>query len=255
MFQMFVLETSSMCNRTCASCLRNSYSDRDAVASWFQSNYMPAQTVARLFTELVEMGYSGGVALNFYNEPLMDERLPEFARLAKSHGFSEVVVCSNGDLLTSDLAARLDGAVDLLKVATYNKGRRQRRRVQESLQRMFQKTRVRSTGGTHRTTHGSGLDDTPADISVLRDLPCKHASRNFIVNHRGDCLLCCDEIVPHFDLGNVHDTPLAELWYSDRRQQIIHNLRHPGGRGVWPYCRPCPRHPTNSRRYQVKVTQ
>src|SRR5689334_9206367 len=90
LFSELVIETRSTCNRTCDFCIRNSHPDREAVKPWFEEREMPADTVMRLFREAQAIGFRGVVCLQFYNEPLEDPRLPEFAALAKGMGFSYV---------------------------------------------------------------------------------------------------------------------------------------------------------------------
>jgi radical SAM protein with 4Fe4S-binding SPASM domain len=62
-----------------------------------------------------------------------------------------------------------------------------------------------------------------------------------IVDYRGEMLLCCEDITGGWDLGNVRDRTVAELWNSEKHQQILATLAEPGGREAYGFCRVCPR--------------
>jgi molybdenum cofactor biosynthesis enzyme MoaA len=118
LFRFLDLETISSCNRTCPTCIRNSHPDKKAISSWFEVNYLPLEVITEALDQCVALGFTGGVCLSHYNEPLMDERIAEIAALAKSYGqFSEVFMNSNGDFLTEELAKDLDGHLDKIIVS------------------------------------------------------------------------------------------------------------------------------------------
>jgi len=104
LFETLDLETISTCNRVCPTCIRNSHPDREAVASFFTPNYLPMDVIHEAFEQSIKMGFRGSVILSHYNEPLMDERLPEIAKLAKSYPFKSVFLNTNGDFITEELA-------------------------------------------------------------------------------------------------------------------------------------------------------
>lgn len=241
LFQIFELETSSFCHRTCKSCLRNSHPDRDAVESWFNQKFMPIETIHNLFGQLVEMDFRGDVCLQHYNEPLLDKRISEIARYAKSlNRFNSVFICTSADQVTEESAAELDGAFDHMFVALYMDEEKQKRRS-AFLDSVFKKTKLIYTHGTHIPTHFSPLFDVNTLAKDHRDRPCTLPQQRLIINHMGDCLLCCDDMVNNFDLGNIRDYSLHELWFNEKHQQIIRDLEVAGGRKKHPYCANCPR--------------
>lgn len=216
--------------------MRQTYPDRERINAWIGKNVkMPLPVIQRVLTELWEMGYRDAVGLNQYNEPLMDDRLPEIAKFARSLGFKRVLVITNGDLLTPGLAKELDGNVTHITVSGYDNTP-----SIEEMRGWFKNTYICVSGGQHRLSHYSPSPTLQAAIERFRGQPCFRHSRNFIVNHQGDCLMCCEEIVPQFDLGNVYEQPLASIWNGIRRQQIIRDLSEPGGRLKYAHCSICP---------------
>ena len=123
LFSFMDFETIGSCNRTCPTCIRNSHPDRNALASWFEPNYLPEDLIYDAIEQALAMGYRGPVCLAHYNEPLMDERLPTIARKVRSYSeLSTVHTNTNGDFITPELASELDGVLDYINVSLYMKG-------------------------------------------------------------------------------------------------------------------------------------
>lgn len=211
---------------------------------------MPMVVIQRVLTELWEMGYRQVVGFNNYNEPLMDKRLPDIARFARGLGFQKVRTITNGDLLTPALIRKLDGVVTHITVSCYDNI--------NSLKKicgLFQTTRISIASGQHRLSHFIPSGNLQKAIRIQRSQPCHWASRNFIVNHEGDCLLCCEEIVPHFDLGNVYRQRLSDIWHGRHRMNIIRDISRPGGRLKYEHCKTCPRGENLSRKLAVQPSK
>ncbi len=240
LFGQLEIETRSTCNRTCEACIRNSHPDRDAVAPWFEENEMPAETVMRLFNEAQQMGFRGLVCLQHYNEPLQDARLAMFGALAKGMGFSYVFTCTNADFLSEARAAELDGKFDEIIVALYM-GEPNKSKREAWVRTLFHKTKLSFTGGVFIPTHYSPLYPVASLAKKHAAHACSEPIRRMVINHRGDMLMCCDDMTGHFDLGNVRDRSLEELWYSERHQDLVLALERPGGRAAHPHCLSCPR--------------
>ena len=240
LFWQLEIETFSTCNRTCEGCIRNSHPDRDAVAPWFVPKELPFETVARLLREAQQIGFGGNVCFQHYNEPLQDSRIPEFGVLAKSMGFSHVYICSNGDYMNEARAAELDGVFDEIVVALYV-DEPQKSKREALIRTLFKKTRLSFTGGAFIATHFSPTFPVESLARRHSGHPCHEPLRRMIVNHRGDMLMCCDDMIGHFELGNVADHSIEELWFSERHQDMVLALQEPGGRSVHPHCLSCPR--------------
>jgi len=186
------------------------------------------------------MGFRGRVCLQHFNEPLQDSRLAELARMAKSVGaFAEVYANTNGDLLTPQRAAELDGAIDRLHIALYDGPKNERALRYLSY---FKRTTLTFTGGEHVVTHNSPFANLPDAITQCRKMPCEfECQARCIISYTGEMLMCCDDIAGAWQLGNVGVTPLKSLWYGDKHSSVVKALSLPGGREQYPLCRMCPR--------------
>ena len=240
LFWQLEIETKASCNRICEGCIRNSHPDREAVKPWFEANEMPTETLHRLLREAWEMGFRGGVCLQHYNEPLQDPRIGDFGALAKGMGFPHVFICTNADFMTEARAAELDGKFDQMVVALYMKEPVKSRR-QKWLSSLFAKTQLAFTGGDFIPTHFSPLFPVETMAMQHHGHPCSEPLKRMIVNHRGDMLMCCDDVTGNFNLGNIRDHSIEELWYGARHQDLVISLLQPGGRSVHRHCESCPR--------------
>lgn len=240
LFDELNIETQSTCNRTCPTCLRQSYPEQAALAERFAVHQMPSDLVCSLLDQAVALGFRGQVCLQHFNEPLQDERIAFFGHYAKRRGvFASVYLNTNGDYLTAERAADLDGAYDWLNVALYG-GDKVRRAARYS--DWFKRTRLTFTAGEHVVTHFSPFVNLQAEIDRVQRQPCeREAQMRCIIGYDGAMMLCCDDIGAQYDLGNAHDTSLHDLWFGERHTEILKMLRDPGGRLVYDYCRSCPR--------------
>lgn len=238
LFDELNIETQSTCNRTCPTCLRQSYPTRQP--DRFEPHQMPADLVLSLLEQAAAMNFRGTVCLQHFNEPLQDARIAEFGRYARAkHQFSEVYINTNGDYLTQERAAELDGAFDHLHIALYS-GDKPKRAAQYT--DWFTQTRLSFTMGEHVVTHFSPFCNLAEEIAVHVGQPCERESQlRCIIAWDGAMLLCCEDIAGVYDLGNAHDTALAELWFSPQHMEILQTLSQPGGRRVYDYCAICPR--------------
>ena len=233
LFDQLTIETQSDCNRTCNTCLRQSHPDgpRNGRAQ------MPTEMVFDLIDQGAALIPHGWLCLQFFNEPLLDERLPKFAAYARGK-YREVMVNTNGDYLSPEVAEQLDGTVDRLHVALYGGNKAGR---EASIRERFGQTRLTFTDGQHYITHYSPFTNLQEAIDECCVQPCvREVQLRMIVSYSGEMLMCCEDIAGEWDLGSAAQQPLQELWFSPEHRAALEELSQPGGRRHW-YCQICPR--------------
>jgi hypothetical protein len=192
--------------------------------------------------EVAEMGFTGGVCLSHYNEPLMDERIPEIASIVKSYGvFSPIFMNTNGDFLTEELAQSLDGVLDRIIVSLYMP---KPKRLERALwiNALFHKTDAQPlTESDHIATHFSPAFDVKALAEKHIDNPCGEPQVRVVINNQRQFLLCCDDVIGNFGLGTFPETSIKDYWFGEKHQKIVKDLMVSGGRRKHPYCATCPR--------------
>jgi len=242
LFSYIDFETNSDCNRVCPTCIRNSHPNKKKIAPWFEHNLLPIRVIKMALDQCAEMGFAGGVCLSHYNEPLMDERIPEIARLAKSYNqFYPITLNTNGDFITKDLAEELDGVLDKMIVSLYmEEPIKSKRKVW--IESLFNKTKPDvCTYTEHIATHFSPKFNVKALAEQNKNNPCGEAEIRVIINHRRQYLLCCDDVVGNFGLGYFPDIGIEDFWFGEPHRTIALNLRNVNGRLNHPYCSSCPR--------------
>ncbi len=159
--------------------------------------------------------------------------------MVKARPFSRVFFGSNADALSEELASQLDGILDELGVALYISESKIDERA-EWIKSLFQKTHVTVTNGNANPmiTHYSPLGDHKKLAEDHHTHPCRQPSKRMIINHKGEMLMCCDDLINNFELGNIHDNTLEELWFSEHHQDLVLSLNK--GRSH-PHCLSCPR--------------
>lgn len=228
------LETSSLCNRVCGTCIRNSHPDRKAMESWFQPNFMSMENIHEFVRQYVDMGFQSWVCLSYYNEPLLDPRISDIAKLFKKNGIEYVYIVTNGDILTKEIAERLDGVLDRITVSLY--GRKYRNSKKDEVRSLFKKTKV-WIKGQHIKTHFN------PNATPLLDNPCgqQRTSTRLVINHKCQYLMCCDDLTGEFDLGIFPEIDLKQYWFGEKHSTIMGDLQKQGGRKKYKFCQTCPR--------------
>ena len=91
-------ELNSTCQMSCAFCLHGS--------TQVEKSYLSFEQYKNVIKQGAEYGLCS-VKLNYINEPLMLDRLPEYIRYAKAHGVLNVYFATNGLLLDKERSMQL----------------------------------------------------------------------------------------------------------------------------------------------------
>ena len=114
LFTDIEIETINRCNGTCSFCPVN----RNVDTREFKK--MPEELFNKIIQELKEINYSGSVALYSNNEPLLDKRIYEFARITREElPNSYIYMFTNGTLIDMDKFLELMKYLDLLVIDNY----------------------------------------------------------------------------------------------------------------------------------------
>lgn len=240
LFNFIDFETISTCNRRCPTCIRNSHPDREAISSWFSYHLLPIDVIREALEQCARINFKGGVCLSHYNEPLMDERIPEIAQMVKSYGHF-VFLNTNGDFITEELAVKLDGVLDRMIISLYMDEPIKSQRA-EWLRTLFHKTELQiKINSEHMATHFSPKFNVSKLAKSYINNTCSEPTIRVIINHRRQYLLCCDDVIGNFDLGTFPEIGIEEFWFGERHTKIMNDLLENGGRKNYAYCSTCPR--------------
>ena len=234
------IETISSCNRVCPTCLRNSHPNKKEIASWFKTIHLGIDVIEEVLRQAKEIGFDGDIRLSHFNEPTMDERLPDIAQLVKDYGY-KAYINTNGDRITQELAKRLDEVFEEIIITLYMAEPVKSKRA-EWLSTLFTKAKiVIITQSDHIPSHYSPAFDVKGLADQYRENPCHEPEMRIIINHRRQYLLCCEDVVGNYGFPLFPDVGIADFWYGEQHQEIMRKLQKSGGRHWHSYCESCPK--------------
>lgn len=234
-FANIVIETFSPCNRTCACCPVGY--ERRPVAK------MSEQLFRRIIDQLARRRYRGEIALHFYNEPTLDDRLLDFIRYTHEKcPKSFVYFASNGDFMDierfRDFVRNGLSHVHLTQYDPQPKPTLQR--FLESLtneDRRHVSFGVRIADEVSRWSNRAGLVPSTRLPRSL-DRRCTRPDRQLVINAEGRVAQCCCDYRPAGDLGDAATGNVFDIWRSQKFRMIRASLRN-GNRSALELCRRC----------------
>ena len=267
LFERLIIESHSVCNRTCWFCPRTydrsgKYLDRRGKGV---VNRMPTAKVIDLLDQAQALTFKGRVAFHHYSEPLLDERNLMFAREARKRGMVPYLV-TNGDRLKGDAKLCQEVArvykhlvVGLYDYKTNNELEEAKRYWEEKLSvrnLVFSAVSPMGAKAAHSMAIPRALVPSDGRMAlpdlIYTNAPCQRPLVRMIIQHDGEVTNCCEDTHGEFCLGNVYESPLEAIWYSSRHVQIIEDL-FTGKRGKYKLCRNCPQAPTGPVPAGVKI--
>ncbi len=230
-FSRIEIETNTNCNRACRIC-PNSNSPRPL-------GLMSLDTYNLLLNQLSEIKYKGQLAPCFYNEPFLDDRLPELMRLArKKLPKAHLTIYTNGSLLTSsDLDILFDLGLDGMVISQYeeNLPKDNVDHIMANLPEILRsKIRYRVVTNDQFLTNRGGL------VKVRRAIKkrvCFQASTDATVDYKGNVLLCCNDYNCEHVFGNIEDKHIREIWNQPDYMKLRRDLRK--GNFTLDICKTC----------------
>lgn len=184
-----------------------------------------------ILDQLGHLNYGKKLTFHFYNEPLLDRRIYEFADYAAKMVPSAFrLLTTNGDLLDSErLRYLLDGRVSKVAVSAHDKETFVRFTKMKNALDEKERSRLeirqyfRVGEGKHaaRITNRAGNIDLDAggysSDEVVEAGPhgCNRIELN--IDYQGDVHPCCMDFSGEYVLGNVCQESLLDIWRSNIR--------------------------------------
>ena len=259
LFERLDVESQSNCNRSCWFCPRTydrsgRYLDGAGKAVM---NRMPTETILGVLDQAAALGFVGRVGFHHYSEPLLDKRNPMLAREARARGM-QPYLHTNGDVLKRNdrLCDEVVGVYELIVVGLYDyesdeELEQDKRYWRERLAgaKSLDFSSIGPSGARSARSMGIPRALVPTDPRIavpdltFANAPCHRPLIRMIIRHDGEMLNCCEDVHGAWGLGNVHQSSLEELWFSERHARIVGDLLA-GHRERHALCRRCPLSPT-----------
>jgi radical SAM protein with 4Fe4S-binding SPASM domain len=260
------IETTNHCNASCTFCPRESMGRPKA--------RMDQELFEKIVTECADNDCRR-IHMHNFGEPLLDRRLPDRIRYAKTKGLKRIKIFCNGSVLKADMAERLlDSGLDEIKVSIdgsnaqeFNKLRiglnhaqiventRKFREMRDERQlsrprviaactltsdkrrtKEMLKTVVDRVEYTRLHNWGGARKALLGHMRVRK--PCDRLWRTFTILANGDVALCCLDYSGKEILGNCREQSITEIWRNDRYRELrrLHQLSR---QDEIPVCKEC----------------
>lgn len=239
LFDLIALETRTRCNSACAFCAANVLTDTR------EDKYMPDDLVQKLYTELAALDYRGRLLFFVNNEPLLDPRLPEFLRQARTQlPHVTLEVHTNGLKLNPRNGRELlEAGLHTLIINNYTDQGTVHRGVQQFLDQVapdFPEVHIdfHLRILTEKLANRGGTAPNGTLTREPFQLPCHFPFDYLGMTADGRVSLCCqdhyfDEVMGNFNRESIHD-----IWYGDRFKAARAALRN-ADRSTNPLCQVC----------------
>lgn len=222
------IETSSKCNRKCGYCPNSLYSRG--------THYMSEKLFKLIINQLKELRFEGNIRPHFYNEPLLDPRLPDLLRYAsKTLPKVSIHLYSNGDFLTHKLFKTLISSGVSKFIITSHSGF-----IHKELQEIMDTPQGKQYIHQQFITKDTLLWNRGGTVNVHNMIKldsCPIPTVNLTVNYKGEVVLCCNDALSQHVMGNLNKEKIVEIWRKPYFRTLRKNIIH--GKFDLEICRRC----------------
>ena len=239
-FKFVMFETVNRCNGTCAFCPANKNAEKRPYKK------MPEETFIKVINELKEAKWEGTVFLQVNNEPLIDPRLMEFAKITKTNlPGSKICIITNGTLLKPKIMLELQKYVDELVINDYSNKYRLSENIKEILyfvkrnKKTFQNMHIcikRRYKDEILATRAGNAPNKPRKNNKI-NYPCIYPFTDMIVFPDGTVGMCCNDCYETTNYGNVNLEGVFQIWEGKKFQKLREAVGK--GREGYNFCREC----------------
>jgi len=250
LFSWVEIETINRCNSTCAFCPVNKRVDPRPLA------HMADALFTKIVNDLGALDFEGKLALHSNNEPLLDEKLVERVRYARSQcPKAYIFIYTNGTRLNTDLAWQLIAAgVDLIRIDNYSDKLKLHKNIAGLVQDFERppysthaaKIRivVRRLNEVLSNRGGKAPNKLPEHDRSYRHFqssPCRYPFEQLVIRPDGKVSLCGNDAYGQVTLGDAAHQSLTEIWFGGAFRQVRTELTRNGRKNL-PVCRECDVH-------------
>ncbi len=227
-FRGVAIETATACNRACPYCPNSKFGS--------ENKYMQRDVYNQIISRLIDIHFTGTLYFHFYNEPLLDDRLPELVQYAKNKlPKCPIRIFTNGDRLnTNSLEQLLKAGTSQFVVSCHDKDKtkfdqRMAPIVAEGrgIVELFypHENQLSNRGGLVIPTRQENRNKCVEPLRVLQ------------IEYTGKVILCCNDFNRTHAFGNILDQDIESIWHKPSFARLRKELRN--GHTSLEMCRKC----------------
>ena len=237
LFDTISIETFSKCNGGCSFCPVNRFDDpRNDVL-------MSESLFKKIILNLYDLNYKGQVILSLNNEPFLDKRIYDFAKIARAYlPDAYISILTNGTPLNIERFERIINNVDELLIDNYNDNLEWHKNVKTIMEHMSDKEIYKDKVKFRMRLENDVLDTRAGQannrgwIKTL-DISCVYPFLGINIQVNGDVALCCNDALAKELVGNVANKNLEDVWFSKKYFDYRNKIN--SSRKLVPICEGC----------------
>ena len=235
LFTQVLIETRTDCNCRCQFCPQAYFSRPLKIMEW--------SVFTKVIDQLAAMGFSGRIALYMTNEPLLESRLLEMVKYARSKSprfFLDFT--TNGIHLSAMQIDKLFIAgLDNININDYpNDREKYPDMISSPLKNILSNFRSNPKLTYNKRSTFEILSNyagiVPGAKREIKNSFCNYPFRKLAISADGNIILCCNDYTYKTNFGNVSDKSLKEVWFSNEVNQYRNDLLSGPRKGI---CKDC----------------
>ncbi|MBQ6886184.1 MAG: SPASM domain-containing protein [Lachnospiraceae bacterium] len=238
LFKSVEIETLNRCNGVCPFCPVNANEKQRPYAK------MTDELFKKIIDELSEIEYAGILSLYSNNEPFLDERIIEFHKYAREKvPKAEIVIFTNGSLLTVDKLIEILPYLDRMVIDNYNDDIELNANLvevhdyvskhKEASEKVFIDVRKQNEVRFSR----GGQAPNKKKVKAI-PVKCVLLFQQLIIRPDGKVSLCCNDALGKYTLGDCNEQGLLEIWHSEEYKKVRESMKK-NGRKQLMLCNAC----------------
>lgn len=235
LFKIVEIEINSYCNLSCSYCPNREF-QRKEIGTMSVENYQ------HILTQLKDLNFIGRISHEFYGEPTLHPQYDKIITLTKKAlPQSKIELYSNATKLDLSLLRELMKAgIDEFIITKHENQNLNEFEAALALLNSGEREKItyRDHQDIYKTNRGGSLPDIGGKEQAL--LPCLIPSFLVAITLKGNVLPCFEDFFQKYEMGNVFETHLGEIWYGERFEQFRKDLEK-GLRHKYDICKGCNR--------------
>ncbi len=216
------IETINKCNMSCSFCPTNKKNDIRKFTIMDE----------KLFKKIIEeISYIDNEVLVYFhsnNEPLLDQRIPEFIQYAKenlSNTKAILGMSTNGTLLSEEIFLKLTQYLDILIINNYSENMQLIKTVKNIYNRYryneFTADITINLRNVKEVIKNVGGNSPNYSYNKPINIQCLLPFEQMVIRPDGKISLCCKDVYGQYTLGDIRYETISSIWNND----IYNNLR------------------------------
>ncbi len=231
------IEINSHCNLSCSYC-------PNSVAERIEQGDMDPVLFEKIIEQLKKYNYSGQMAFEFYNEPLLCTHIDEFIKKAKTDlPNMTLILYSNGMKINSKerFEELISFGVDKFIITKHEEVKKLAIDEFYSELSESQKSIISLKGHNEIIKYNrAGVLPKLGSGDETRRKPCSLPEHILTITVKGNVLSCFEDFNQIYDFGNVNKRNAIEIWNSPEYEKFRNDLKN-GKRDLYKTCSSCNR--------------